>query len=259
MIVVVVVIMMMMMMIIIIITIVIALNGKNRFFYSLPTAPWTPLTTSFRKCHVLKPEMSSPNRDSNQQNSSIGGRLRNHYTTASSPPPTPSNFLHVVKRDIALCLVCMVVLWVAGQYWRQQWPHFCSWRGAIVDRQSRWKRILLLLLRSQLYLWGSPLWVRFERIWRFLNPTFEVVTFRLCGRCMLGVFLLLAFTCLGHECQDLLGPRDEMHVYTDYISVYTLIRKRVWEMESEPMLTPREKSPLPEKFSPEEDRTQDTA
>ena len=30
-------------------------------------------------------------------------------------------------------------------------------------------------------------------------------------------------------------------------------------MESEPMLTPREKSPLPEKFSSEEDRTQDTA
>ena len=35
-------------------------------------------------------------------------------------------------------------------------------------------------------------------------PTIEVVTFRLHGWCMLGVFLLLAFTCLGHECQDLL-------------------------------------------------------
>ena len=30
-------------------------------------------------------------------------------------------------------------------------------------------------------------------------------------------------------------------------------------MESEPMLTPREKSPQPEKISPEEDRTHDTA
>ena len=33
-----------------------------------------PLTTSFRKCPVLKPENSSPNRDSNSH-SSIGGRL----------------------------------------------------------------------------------------------------------------------------------------------------------------------------------------
>ena len=31
------------------------------------------------------------------------------------------------------------------------------------------------------------------------------------------------------------------------------------EMESEPMLTPREKSPLPENFSPEEDQTHDAA
>ena len=51
---------------------------------------------------------------------------------------------------------------------------------------------------------------------------------------MLGVFLLLAFTHLGHECQDLLSPCDEMHVFGG--------------MEFEPMLTPREKSPLPENF-----------
>ena len=37
----------------------------------------------------------------------------------------------------------------------------------------------------------------------FFNPTIEVVTFRLRGLCMLGVFLLPAFTRLGHECQDL--------------------------------------------------------
>ena len=36
---------------------------------------------------------------------------------------------------------------------------------------------------------------------------------------------------------------------------YTLIRKSFGEMESEPMLTPRGKSALPEKFSSEEDRT----
>ena len=35
------------------------------------------------------------------------------------------------------------------------------------------------------------------------NPAIEVVIFHLRGWCMLDVFLLLAFTYLGHECQDL--------------------------------------------------------
>ena len=46
------------------------------------------------------------------------------------------------------------------------------------------------------------------------NPTTEVDTFRLRGWCILGVFLLPAFTRLGHECQDLLSPGDGMHVST---------------------------------------------
>ena len=63
---------------------------------------------------------------------------------------------------------------------------------------------------------------------------------------MLGVFLLPAFTCLGHECQGLLSLCDGMHACTDYTLVYTLIQKSFWGMESEPMLTPREKSSQPE-------------
>ena len=50
---------------------------------------------------------------------------------------------------------------------------------------------------------------------RFFNPTIKVVTFRLRGWCVLGVFLLPAFTRLGHERQDLLSPCDEMHICTD--------------------------------------------
>ena len=49
----------------------------------------------------------------------------------------------------------------------------------------------------------------------FFNPTIEVVAFRLRGLCMLGVFLLPAFTRLGHERQDLLSQCDGMHVCTD--------------------------------------------
>ena len=67
---------------------------------------------------------------------------------------------------------------------------------------------------------------------------------------MLDVSLLPAFTRLGHECQDLLSPRDRMHVCTDCTSVYTLIRKRFWGMESEPMLAPRE-NPLYRKNPPQ--------
>ena len=44
------------------------------------------------------------------------------------------------------------------------------------------------------------------------NPTIDVVTFRLCGWRLLGVFLLPAFTRPGHE--SLLSPCDKMHVRT---------------------------------------------
>ena len=46
------------------------------------------------------------------------------------------------------------------------------------------------------------------------NQTSVVDTFRLHGWCMLGVFLLLAFTRLGHECQDFSSPCDGMHLCT---------------------------------------------
>ena len=46
----------------------------------------------------------------------------------------------------------------------------------------------------------------------FINPTTQVITFRLHGWCMVGVFLLPAFIHLGHECQDLLSPCNGMHV-----------------------------------------------
>ena len=58
-------------------------------------------------------------------------------------------------------------------------------------------------------------WVRFLRMWPFFNPTIKIVTLRLRGWCLLGVFLLPAFTRLGHERQDLLSPCDKMHVCTD--------------------------------------------
>ena len=93
----------------------------------------------------------------------------------------------------------------------------------------------------------------------FFNPTTVVVTFCLCGWDMLGVFLLLAYTCLGHERQDLLSPWDGRNVSTDLTLVYTLIRKSLGRMKPEPMLTPREKSALPENNSTQEDWTSNAA
>ena len=70
----------------------------------------------------------------------------------------------------------------------------------------------------------------------------KVVTFRLRGWCVLGVFLLPAFTHLGHERQDLLSPCDEMHAQTK--PRFILSSERVLGgMEFEPMLIPREKIP----------------
>ena len=68
----------------------------------------------------------------------------------------------------------------------------------------------------QLYLWGSPLLGEiFVYVTLFFNPTIKVITFCLCGWCVLGVFLLPEFTHVGHERQDLLSLCDEMHVCTD--------------------------------------------
>ena len=62
---------------------------------------------------------------------------------------------------------------------------------------------------------------------------------------MLGVVLLPAFTRLGHECQDLLSLCHGMHVHRLDLGLYSH-PKEFWGMEKEPMLTAREKSPLPE-------------
>ena len=73
----------------------------------------------------------------------------------------------------------------------------------------------LLLLRSPAMSQGFTILGESFAYVAIFNPTIEVVTFRLRGWRKLGVFLLPAFTRLGHECQDLLSPCDGMHVFTD--------------------------------------------
>ena len=55
----------------------------------------------------------------------------------------------------------------------------------------------------------------------FFNPTIEVVTFRLRGWYMLGVFSLPAFTRRRHECQDLLSSSDGMRAHRLGLGLYS--------------------------------------
>ena len=103
--------------------------------------------------------------------------------------------------------------------------------------------LLFLLLHSKHISGFHHFWWVFGYMTIFI-PAIEVFTFRLHGWCMLGMFLLQAFTRLGYECQDILTLCDEMHVCTDQTSVYTLIRKSFGGIESELMLTPRGKNPF---------------
>ena len=115
--------------------------------------------------------------------------------------------------------------------------HHSSSSSSAFPAISLWFTIFLLL-RSQLYLWGSPfffcvpsyivgltiLLLLRSQLYRgahhflvrlfayvtgffffffFFNPTIEAVTIRLCGWCMLGVFLLPAVTRLEHACLEL--------------------------------------------------------
>ena len=87
--------------------------------------------------------------------------------------------------------------------------------------------------------------------------TIEVVTFRLHGWCMLGVFLLPALTRLGHECQDLLVHALECMCAQTRPGLKLPSNRVVGGMESEPMLTPKGK--IPTTRSSEEDGNYDAA
>ena len=107
---------------------------------------------------------------------------------------------------------------------------------------------LLRLLRSQLYLWGATFFGEvcvcvtgffFVCLFFVFYPTIEAVTFHLHGWCMLGVFLLLAFTRQGHECQHLLSVLKCMCAQTR--PQFILSSKRDLGNQSEPI---QGKSPL---------------
>ena len=87
----------------------------------------------------------------------------------------------------------------------------CLWPEQNVIRKLDLLQTLLLLLLSQLYLWGSPFLGEIFAYVTCFNPTIESIIFCLHGWCMLGVYFV-SFTYLGHKCPDLLSLCDGMHV-----------------------------------------------
>ena len=97
------------------------------------------------------------------------------------------------------------------------------------SREKERFTLLLLLLRSPAISLGFTIfgW-DFCVCGRFFNPTIKVVTFRLRGWCLVGAFLLLAFTRPGHERQDLWVHAMKCVCAQTRPRVYTLIRKFFW-------------------------------
>ena len=95
-------------------------------------------------------------------------------------------------------------------------------------------------------------------MWPFSYQTIEVATFSLRGWCMLGVFLLPAFTRLGHECPFWVGSFESMWwnacAHRLDLGLYSH-PKEFWRNGVRTHVNSKGKSHLPEKFSPEEYRT----
>ena len=108
---------------------------------------------------------------------------------------------------------------------------------------------LLLLLRSPAISLGFTIfgW-DFCVCDRFLNPTIKVVTFRLRGWCVLGVSVAGIHPPRTRTSGSFESVRWNACAHRLDLGLYSHPKEFLGGMEFEPMLTPREQSPLPENF-----------
>ena len=167
----------------------------------------------------------------------LGTHARQHIPSVCSTFPYPESTLQIARASIE---------GITSSHFISQWP--CFW---LADSSSSSSSFPSYVPGVHHFGWN------FCVCDYFFSPTIEVVTFHLCGWCMLGVFV----TGIHPSRIWMLGSFESVrwnacvHRWT---AIYALIRKSFGGMESEPMLTPREKSHLPEKFS-EKDQTHNAA
>ena len=85
-------------------------------------------------------------------------------------------------------------------------------------------------------------------MWPFFNPTIKVVTFRLRGWCVLGVFVAGIHPSRTWTSGSFESVWRNACVHRLDLGLYSHPKEFLGGMEFEPMLTPREQSPLPETF-----------
>ena len=126
------------------------------------------------------------------------------------------------------------VLGVSAVIHVRKWLAHCQYIVTGWDAKLDQLSLFLFLLCISSYISGvHHCWVRFLCVWQFFLQSNQRCS-HILSSCMQGVFLLLAFTYLGHEYQDLSSLWDGMHVCTDYTSVYSLIRKSFREWSQNP-------------------------
>ena len=130
----------------------------------------------------------------------LKGAIGHFYHLLTAPRTVSNTYAQVARAQSC-----------ADHFYHMQ-PAVCHliWRDSSA---IKFDKVQIIFILSSSY-WLEPL-TDFCVCARFFNPTIEVVTFCLHRWLMLAVFVLPAFTCLGHDCHDLLNPCDGMHVCTD--------------------------------------------
>ena len=165
---------------------------------STETQTWSSTPVAGILMIMIMIAFKGENQDFNYNLLTVSRTVSNTYAQVARAHSSANHEQHIQHLSHATCCArCHVV-----------------WRDSS-DTKFDWGFLLFFFCVPSYISGVHHFWVRFLRMWPFFNPTIKVVTFRLRGWCVLGVFLLPAFTRLGHERQDLLSPCDEMHVCTD--------------------------------------------
>ena len=139
--------------------------------------------------------------------------------------------------------------------WFASTPHQISF-WSVKTYMRKWTFYFFLFCVPQLCLWGSPFWVRFVHMWSNFWGSHIMSSWMENAGCVFVADIDPSRACMSGSFESV---RWNACVHRLDLSLYSRLKEFFWGMESERMSTPRENSPLPEKFSSEEDQTHDAA